>query len=174
MGYCALQVGCQSALPAILHKTILCGPMWSISPLSMHFPIVWCVVYIHFAACMQPTWGSRNSEHGHAVPHAAMKMHGKIVLESMEGSCVRIGPGVDAYALKQCSKHCHTPGYCRSSHFQSAASHRPSHSCHPISVIVMSYAGILYCHTAPFPPNSCVHSPVHMLLVLCRGGGGAL
>ena len=21
---------------------------------SMHFPIVWCVVYIHFAACMQP------------------------------------------------------------------------------------------------------------------------
>ena len=46
--------------------------------------------------------------------HTAMKMHGKIVLESMEGSCVRIGPGVDSacmhnYALKQCSKHCHTP-----------------------------------------------------------------
>ena len=37
-----------------------------------------------------------------------MKMCGKIVLESMEGSCVRIGPGVDSeymhnYALKQCS-----------------------------------------------------------------------
>ena len=25
--YCALQVGCQSALPAKLHKTIFCGPM---------------------------------------------------------------------------------------------------------------------------------------------------
>jgi hypothetical protein len=25
--YCALQVGCQSALPVTLHKTILCGPM---------------------------------------------------------------------------------------------------------------------------------------------------
>ena len=38
----------------------------------------------------------------------------KIVLESMEGSCMRIGPGVDsAYALKQCSIQsiCHTPDY---------------------------------------------------------------
>ena len=50
--YCALQVGCQSALPATLHKTILCGPMWS---QSMHFPIVWCAVYIHFAACSLTT-----------------------------------------------------------------------------------------------------------------------
>ena len=97
---------------------------------------------------------------------------------------MRIGPGVDSActhnALKQCSKHCHTPDYCRSSHFQSAASHRPSHSCHPISVIVMSYADILYCH---FPPNSCVSFTLYVktsipitytfsLLVLCREGGG--
>ena len=51
--------------------------------------------------------------------HTAMKIHGKIVLESMEGSCVRIGPGVDsACTHTPCSKHCHTPDYCRSSHFQ--------------------------------------------------------
>ena len=33
-----------------------------------------------------------------------MKMCGKIVLESMEGSCVRIGPGVDsAYTHMPCN-----------------------------------------------------------------------
>ena len=53
--YCALQVGCQSALQATLHKTKLCGPMWSIFTSSMHFPIVWCAVYIHFAACSLTT-----------------------------------------------------------------------------------------------------------------------
>ena len=65
----------------------------------------------------------------------------------MEGPCVRIGPGVN--------KHCHTctPDYCRSGHFQ-RLSHRPSHS------IFRDYAGILYCHTAPVSPNSCVLSSV--------------
>ena len=69
-----------------------------------------------------------------------MKMRGKIVLESMEGSCVRIGPGVDSaytHVLKQCSKHCHTRLH-RSSHSQRL------HRGLPIlailfSVIVMSY-----------------------------------
>ena len=45
--YCALQVGCQSALPATLQNVF--------SPQSMLFPIVWCVVYIHFAACSLTT-----------------------------------------------------------------------------------------------------------------------
>ena len=67
--------------------------------------------------------------------HTAMKMHGKIVLESMEGSCVRIsrswcGQCIYAYALKQCGKHCHTPDNCRSSHIQQLHI-GPSHSCHP-------------------------------------------
>ena len=53
--YCALQVGCQSALQATLHKTnsvVQCGVF---SPQSMHFPIVWCAVYIHFATCSLTT-----------------------------------------------------------------------------------------------------------------------
>ena len=40
-------VCCQSALQATLHKTILCGPMSIFTTKS----IVWCAVYIHFAAC---------------------------------------------------------------------------------------------------------------------------
>ena len=34
--YCALQVGCQSALPATLHKTILCGPFSYCVVCSLH------------------------------------------------------------------------------------------------------------------------------------------
>ena len=70
---------------------------------------------------------------------------------------MRISPGVDRY-------------YCRSGLLFPAASHigLPILAI-PFSVIVMSYAGILYCHTAlshctvtlhchtvPFSPNSCV------------------
>ena len=42
----------------------------------------------------------------------------------------------------------------------------------------MSYADILYCHTAPFPPNSCVSFPQLPLITYDfsfmwgEGGGG--
>ena len=49
---------------------------------------------------------NRVSMASHTEKQYEKLMCGKIVQESMEGSCVRIGPGVDsAYALKQCSKH---------------------------------------------------------------------
>ena len=117
--------------------------------------------------------------------HTAMKINARQNCIRINGGILRenwswCGQCMHAYALKQCSKHCHTPGYCRSSHFQLEASHRPSHSCHPISVIVMSYADILYCHIAPFPPNSCVSFPLYVktsipityAFSLWGGGGG--
>ena len=40
-------------LQATLHKTVVQCRVFS--PQSIHFPIVWCVVYIHFAACTLTT-----------------------------------------------------------------------------------------------------------------------
>ena len=51
--YCALPVGCQSALLAILYKTILCGPMWSI--FTTQYALSYCVVCsIHILTSLQP------------------------------------------------------------------------------------------------------------------------
>ena len=53
VSYCALQVGCQSALPATLHKTILCGPMWSI--FTTEYAFSYCVVCsLHTLCSLQP------------------------------------------------------------------------------------------------------------------------
>ena len=50
---CVLQVGCQSALPVTLRKNnaLRCA----VEHFHWHFPVVWCVVYIHFAACSLTT-----------------------------------------------------------------------------------------------------------------------
>ena len=51
--YCALQVGCQSALPVTLHKTILPGPMWSI--FNTQYAFSYCVVSsLHTLCSLQP------------------------------------------------------------------------------------------------------------------------
>ena len=63
-------------------------------------------------------------------------------------NCIRINGGILCENWSWCGQCMHA-----------TASHRPSHSCHPISVIVISYADILCCHTAPFPPISCVSFP---------------
>ena len=49
-----LQVGCQSALPATLHKTILCGQMWSI--FTTEYAFSYCVVFsLQLAANLKST-----------------------------------------------------------------------------------------------------------------------
>ena len=64
--YCALQVGCQSALPATVHKTILCCPMWSI--FTTKYAFSYCVVCSLHTLCLTtnlqstiPGMGSSNT-----------------------------------------------------------------------------------------------------------------
>ena len=79
-------------------------------------------------------------------------MCGKI--ESMEGSCVRISPGVDsAYALKQG----YTPDNCKSSHFQRVPISLPIHTM-PIfrdCDVTCKHSILSHCHflivVRPFP-----------------------